>query len=289
MPQAFPVPAEGRDVYRNFVLPLNLDRDVWVKGVDFRPSALSVTHHALFFVDPTGTARQQEGPDGLPGFPGGMGSGAGFGARSGRLRALLGNGRDGRRGAESPVAGERRRAARGLGGWVPGAQPYLLPDDLVFFVPKGSDLIVSTHFHPSGTETEEASTVALYFADEAPSKAFTAIQLPPLFGVFAGIDIPAGADDFTISDSFVVRAFSTSAHAHYLGKTLTMTATSHDGTSRTLLGIGDWDLNWQGQYQFAGYVDLPAGTRLDVTITYDNSAANPRNPSVSPIRVGWGR
>ena len=293
MPEAFPVPAEGPDVYRNFVLPLNLDRDVWVKGVDFRPSARSVTHHAIFFLDDTGTARQQEGRDGLPGIAGGMGGGAGIGARRGGLRALFGRGQDGRQGAEQPDAGERRPAAGRLGGWVPGAQPTLLPNDLAFFVPKGSDLIVSTHFHPSGTKAEEASTVALYFAEEAPSKAFAAIQLPPLFGVFAGIDIPAGEGDFTISDSFVVpvavRAFSTSAHAHYLGKTLTLTATLPDGTSRTLLGIGDWDLNWQGQYQFEDYVDLPAGTRLDATITYDNSAANPRNPSASPTRVRWGR
>ena len=281
MPEAFPVPAEGRDVYRDFVLPLNLDRDVWVKGVDFRPSAPS-THHSLFFVDDTGTAREQEGRDDLPGFAGGMSS----------FRGLLGNGRGATPGAAADGAEGRRQAARSLGGWVPGDRAYLLPDDLAYFVPQGSDLILSTHFHPSGVETEEASTVALYFAESPPSKAFTAIQLPPLFGALAGIDIPAGDENYTISDSFVipvaVRAFGSGAHAHYLGRTMTMTATLPDGTNRTLLGIGDWDFNWQGQYQFADYVELPAGTRLDVTITYDNSAGNPRRPSESPIRVDWG-
>jgi hypothetical protein len=33
---------------------------------------------------------------------------------------------------------------------------------------------------------------------------------------------------------------------------------------------------------------LPAGTKLDVEITYDNSAENPRNPNNPPIRIKWG-
>ena len=33
---------------------------------------------------------------------------------------------------------------------------------------------------------------------------------------------------------------------------------------------------------------LPKGTRIDVTITYDNSADNPRNPHNPPQRVMWG-
>jgi len=33
---------------------------------------------------------------------------------------------------------------------------------------------------------------------------------------------------------------------------------------------------------------LPKGTRIDVRLTYDNSADNPRNPSVPPKRVSWG-
>jgi hypothetical protein len=266
MPKAFPVPASGHDVYRNFVLPLNLDHDVWVRGVDFRPSARGVTHHSLFFLDATGTARGRDGRDGLPGYNGGMGGGfrLGGGSASGTT----------------------------LGGWAPGAQPHLLPDGLAYFVPKGSDLILATHFHPSGTAAAEASTVGLYFAKQPPPKASVGTQLPPVFGLFAGIDIPAGDEHYAISDSFVipvpVRAFGVSAHAHYLGKTMTMTATLPGGVKKTLIGIDDWDFNWQEQYQFAHDVDLPAGTRLDVTITYDNSAGNRRNPSSPPHDVRWG-
>ena len=80
MPEPFEVPASGPDVFRNFVVPLNLDRDTWVRAVDFRPSARAVVHHSLFFLDATGAARARDAEDPAPGFPGGMG-GAGLSGR----------------------------------------------------------------------------------------------------------------------------------------------------------------------------------------------------------------
>jgi hypothetical protein len=182
--------------------------------------------------------------------------------------------------------------AGGLGGWALGGRALELPPGLAFFVAKGSDLVLSTHFHPSGKVEHEKSTVGLYFAQSPPTQAFTTIQLPPIFGVFEGIDIPADDGHYTIKDSFVlpidVRAFSVGAHAHYLGKQMRLTATLPDGTVKTLLRIDDWDFSWQERYRFAEFVPLPRGTRLDAEVIYDNTAANKRNPSRPPVRVTWG-
>ncbi len=57
---------------------------------------------------------------------------------------------------------------------------------------------------------------------------------------------------------------------------------------KTLLSIRDWDFAWQDRYFFKDKVTLPAGTRLDAEIHWDNSASNPRNPSNPPARVTWG-
>ena len=73
----------------------------------------------------------------------------------------------------------------GLGGWTAGARPRVLPHDLAYKLPKGADLLLSTHFHPSGKAEEEASTVALYFADKAPPQRFTGLQVPFGFGIVA--------------------------------------------------------------------------------------------------------
>ena len=274
MPEAYQVPAPGRDIYRNFVIPLNLDKDVWLKGVDFRPSDRASVHHSLFFVDATGEARRLDERDPGPGYSSGMGGAASLGAA----------GRGNARGGQSSTGG--------LGGWAPGAQPRMLPEDLAFFIPKGGDLILSTHFHPSGKPGSEASTVGLYLTDKEPSKPFAGIQLPPAFGLLAGINIPAGEANYTVTDSFVlpvdVKAFGAAPHAHYLAKTFRMTATLPTGEVKTILAISDWDFGWQEQYQYASYITLPKGTKLDVTITYDNSGANKRNPSNPPKRVTWG-
>lgn len=283
MAKPFHVPADGPDIYRNFVLPLNLPGDTYIRAIDFQPGTRSVVHHSLFFYDSTGSARAKDGLDGQPGFSGAMGAVLGGGGNRGSALSLFsGGGRA--RGALSPIGS--------LGGWAVGAQAVDLPDGLAYGVPKGADLILSTHFHPTGKAEDEQSTVGLYFAKRAPKKQFTGVQLPPLFGFFSGIDIPAGEKKYTIEDSFTLpvdtKAFGVAAHAHYLAREMTLTATLPDGKSMVLLSIPDWDFNWQDQYVYQRDVDLPKGTVLHSKLVYDNSTDNPRNPSNPPKRVKWG-
>jgi hypothetical protein len=301
MKDAYTVPAEGPDIYRNFVIPLGLETDRWVTALDFRPSARSVVHHSLFFFESTGRARKMDEEDPEPGFKGGMGA-------INRLRggrpgmATDKNSNDGER-KSSRGLGDRLNSAAddgkegappfgALGGWALGAQPRFLPEGLAFHLPAGADLILSTHFHPSGKAEQETSTVGIYFAKGPTTRRFTGIQLPPLFGALKNIDIPPGTKEYVIEDSFElpvdVEAFGISAHAHYLGKTFTSKAVLPSGETKTLLSIPDWDFAWQEQYQFANYVFLPKGTQIHSRITYDNSAENPRNPTLPPIRVRFG-
>lgn len=282
MSEGFSVPADGPDIYRNFALPMSLVEDKWIRAIEFRPGSRGVVHHSLFFFDATGSARKLDEEDPQPGYSGGMGGisrGLGGGLRRG--------GRLGQDGAAAPDA-----TSGTLGGWAVGAGARELPEGLSWFVPKGADFILSTHFHPSGKAEKEVSTVGIYFASKPPERRFSGVQLPPLFGFFEGIDIPAGAKEYKIEDSFVlpidVQAIGVSAHAHYLAKKMKMTATLPSGETKTMLSITDWDFSWQDQYQFERFVSLPTGTKLHVMITYDNSAENPRNPTNPPKKVMWG-
>lgn len=300
MKRPYTVPSDGPDIYRNFVIPLDLDSDKWVKAIDFRPSARGVVHHSLYFFESAGLARKMDEEDAESGFKGGMGAMA-------RLRGgppvLTSDGTDDEASSRRPrrAGGTGLLAAQGgsgsatfgpLGGWALGAQPHPLPEGLAYRLPARSDLILATHFHPSGKAEEEESTVGIYFAREPVTRRFTAVQLPPAFGALSGIDIPAGQSEYVIEDSFVlpvdVDAFGVGAHAHYLGKSMTLVAILPNGETKTLLSIPDWDFAWQEQYRFAEYVSLPKGTRLHSRITYDNSADNPRNPSNPPARVRFG-
>ena len=85
-----------------------------------------------------------------------------------------------------------------------------------------------------------------------------------------------------------MKVYSAGAHAHYLARQMNAVATLPDGSTRSLLWIKDWDFNWQDGYVYKQPFTLPKGTRIDATITYDNSAENPRNPISPPRRAVFG-
>jgi mono/diheme cytochrome c family protein len=264
MPVGFDVPASGPDVFRNFVIPTQLTEDKWVRGVEFRPGARKVVHHAIFAAVAGGSLAALDGADGRPGF-GGMSA-----------VGVVNNQQD----------------SRGLGGWAVGAQPMMFPHGLASRLQKGSDFLLQLHFHPTGKPETEKSLIGLYFTDTAPPKNLMTIGLPDLFGFGWGIDIPPGDKNYTITDSFTlpgdVKVFSAAAHAHYLARQMKVTATLPDGSTKPMIWINDWDFNWQDTYVYKEPFTLPKGTRLDATITYDNSADNPRNPLNPPRRALWG-
>ena len=258
MPAAFHVPADGPDIYRNIPVQLGLTEDKWITAMEMRPSARAVVHHVLYFADGSGRIHERPSQGTEPGFSG--------------MRAG---------GASIP-----------LGGWAVGGQPHFLPDGFAMPVPKGSDLVVQYHFHPTGKPEQEKSKIGFYFAKQAPDRLLTRIQMPPHYSLFSGLDIPAGDEDFVIRDTYTlpvaVDGVGVSAHAHYLATKLKMTATLPNGDVKTLLLINDWDFAWQDRYYFKDLVPLPAGTRLDAEIHWDNSADNPHNPSNPAIHVEWG-
>jgi hypothetical protein len=51
--------------------------------------------------------------------------------------------------------------------------------------------------------------------------------------------------------------------------------------------VPQYDFNWQHTYHFAEPVLAPAGTRIDLTLWWDNSADNPHNPNPNRT-VGFG-
>jgi hypothetical protein len=222
------------------------------------PSARTVVHHVLYFADANGRIHEKPQQGTEPGFSGMRAGGASI----------------------------------ALGGWALGAQPHFFPEGFAFRVPKGSDLVVQYHFHPTGKPEAEKSLIGFYFAKKPPERSLVRVQVPPHYSLFSGLDIPAGQKDFVIRDSYTlpvaVDGAGVSAHAHYLATQMKMTATLPGGEVKTLLWIKDWDFAWQDRYFFQQLVPLPAGTRLDAEIHWDNSADNPHNPSSPPLRVTWG-
>jgi len=265
MPKGYDVPAGGPDIYRNFVVPMGFKEERWLTAIEVRPSARAVLHHILFFLDETGEARQLDAKDGKPGF-----------------RKQLSGGENQLLGADTA----------GLGGWAVGGMPRHLPLDLARRIPKGADLVLQSHFHPSGKAETEQTVLGLHFAKQPPKRTMANLQMPPLFGVAAGLDIPAGEKAFQLKDSFelpvAAQAVMVGGHAHLLAKDMHLWVTRPGEERDSIFWIDAWDFDWQNHYAYREPVELPAGTKVEIEITYDNSSENPNNPANPPQRVRWG-
>ena len=256
MPQPYTLRADGPDDYRCFVIPLNLPEDAYVRAVDFRPSNPRIVHHSLFYLDSSGRARELEAAsEQKPGYP--RTGGPGF------------------------------IPSGGLGGWAPGAVPRFLPEGVGRPVRAGADLVIHTHFHPSGKVEREQSSLGLYLTKKPPEKLLVSIPHGQ-----NKIDIPAGEKHYVIDDTFTVPANVELAgiipHAHLLCRQIAVAAALPDGTPLPLISIKDWDWNWQEQYYYKHPLAIPRGTQVRMVFTYDNSSDNVHNPNNPPQRVRFG-
>jgi hypothetical protein len=227
----------------------------YVRAVEFRPSNRKVVHHAILGFDMTGKVREREGKDGSPGF--------------------------------TQVNFPAPILPGSLAFWVPGKDSRPLPEGASMRWPKGADLVLQLHVHPSGKPEVEQSTIGFYFTDEAPRR-----NLELLLIQNRDIDIPAGKNDFRVQASrelpVDVEVFGIFPHMHMIGKEVKVTARLPDGTETSLLRIDDWDFNWQGYYEYTKPVALPKGTQVLMECMHDNSASNPANPNQPPKRVVYG-
>ena len=258
MTEPFKIPAEGKDIYRYFVIPSGMVKRRDLVGIDFKPGNPAVVHHANFFVDYGGRGRALDAKDKAPGF------------------SVFGTG-----GFMNYDTGGA------FGAWAPGVEPYRLPEGLGMDFYPGGDIVIEIHYHLSGKATSDQSTIALYFADE-PVK--THVQ-----GLFLGtqdVAIPAGEKDYRRHIWMHVPADMTlidlSPHMHYIGKTAKVEATLPDGSKVPLVNVTDWDIRWQNVYIFRKPVKIPKGSRIDVWFSFDNSAENPANPFHPPKPMDWG-
>lgn len=257
--QPFALPADGPDVFRNFIFPTSLAAPRFVRAVEIRAGGKRLLHHANLIVDRVHSARRLEPKPG-----------AGFGGMDFDLQYNV---------FDPPGH---------FLFWKPGSAPYVEPDGFAWRLQPGDDLVLNAHLQPSGKPETIAPSIGLYFTDRPPTQFPVLIQLEH----DGAIDIPAGARDYLVSDDFHlpidVDVLAIYPHAHYLGKLLEAYATLPDGKRTWLIRIPDWDQNWQAVYRYTKPVFLPAGAVVSMRYRYDNSAANPRNPNHPPKRVKAG-
>ena len=259
-PEPFMLAAEGKDVFWNLVLPAPVTRTRYVRAMEILPGNKRVVHHANVLLDRSGLGRARDAAAPGPGFPG----------------------------MDLEIASNRFEPDSHFLFWKPSTPVVVEPTGLAWRLEPATDLIVNLHLQPSGKVEPIQPSIGLYFTDTPPVRTPMLLQLEH----DGALDIPADDAAFEVTDSLDlpvdVQVLAVYPHAHYLGKTFEAMARLPDGTSRWLIRIPNWDLNWQGVFQLAEPLWVPKGTVLSMRWVYDNTSGNVRNPSKPPTRVRGG-
>jgi peroxiredoxin len=259
--------ATGPDIFRCFVLPTGLKEDKFVVAYEVRPGNPRVVHHTLHFLDTKGRARKLDER---------------FRKREKKPNeADIGPGYNSRMGPGFfPPSGD-------VGGWAPGLRPHYLPEGVGYYLPKEADVVLQMHYHRTGRVEKDKTRLGLYFARKPADRPLQGIVIPGRM-----LYIPANADNYAVrGDAWLAQDsvfHVVTPHMHLLGRTIKVSMTPPGGKKTTLVEIKDWDYNWQETYYFKEPVKAPAGTKLTVEATYDNSARNPLNPNSPPKAVFVG-
>src|SRR5262245_3480892 len=139
LPDAYTLAAGGGDVFRNFVIPIPLDASRYVHGMEVRPGARGVVHHATILIDRTRASRRLDAADPQPGYSGMFSESA----RNPESHAL---------------------------GWTPGRTPVLEPPGVAWRLDPSSDLVIQLHMIPSGKPETVRPSVGLFFATAPPTR-----------------------------------------------------------------------------------------------------------------------
>ena len=249
----------GTEVFWNFIIPVPITATRWVRAMEVRPGNPKAFHHANVVVDRSGGSRRQEP---VPG--------------------------EGFEGMDLSFEEDTFDPDGHFLSWKPGSKPNEAPDGMAWRADPGMSLVLNVHLKPTGKPEEINPEIGLYFTDKPQT------QFPMLMQLEhdGALDIPAGEKDFVVTDELRcemdLKVMAVYPHAHYLGKVMEATATLPDGSTKWLVRIPNWDLNWQGVYRLKEPMLLPKGTLVSMKYHYDNSSDNPRNPSNPPRPVKAG-
>ena len=256
------------------MFPLNRAEDLRLRAIQFLPGNRKVVHHALIGHLPRETAeeavREHGGRDGFS-HPddraGGFQDSHGIGFRV------------------PPVRDDGQPRASFVSGFVPGVRATVAPADAAMVVPAGCDIAVQVHYVRTGKPEADSSRVGIWLDKRPSRKVMNMIYLSGDFAV-----VPPGVTDFRVRGSYTLPEdadfVGVVPHAHQLARRVELRA-HLPGAEQPLLvlRVPQWDYNWQSPYDLKQTLRFPAGTRFEAECSYDNSAANPRNPFDPPQNV----
>jgi hypothetical protein len=176
--------------------------------------------------------------------------------------------------------------------YLPGVQPAVYPHGIGGYKisKKGAFLIQNMHYGPSPVDTTDLSHINLYFSPVPPKRPMLEIQMGTLgeTAVEPEFVIPAN-EIVSFSTTYHVpqdiSILTINPHMHLLGTRFEAFAVTPSADTIPLIHIPRWDFRWQYFYTFKHMLKIPKGSIIKAFGTFDNTIANPHLPFGTPRTV----
>lgn len=274
----------GEDAYEHFTVETNLKEGIWVRAAEFRPGNRQVVHHAHVLIVQNDPAKMAAASTKN------MPSLSEFMEREGKLSRIR---------QDAPVVNDACAAdipnlpfltgfqEGAFASFLPGRPPDVFPEGTAKWVPPGAKLEFVIHYANIREKGQrDRSSIGLYLAPGPPKRVLRRMDLRNFF-----MQIPAGAPNHEVRRCYTFEKdkllLSFTPHFHYRGKDVRYEVVRPDGTRETLLYVPNYDFNWQLVYRLAKPVRIEKGSRMIVTVHYDNSPNNKGNPDPTKT-LRWG-
>jgi len=259
----FSVPGNNAENYIVYVIPLNNEDTLDVRGVGYIPGESGLTHHVRFMIDTTGLLRPDHGIS------------VGSDSEYGRLKVAL--------------------ADPFFYGWLPGNFMTDFGDDRLKYIPPHSDLILNVHYSPTPIAVEDHPKVVFRRGENTPkTKMVRTLTMDESNISNQPFYLPRDTMITFYSRSVMVpydiELVSVMPHMHLLGQFAKVFAITPNGDLIPLVHIPEWNFDWQFTYLFEKETILPKGSVIYGEFGYNNTLqnlSNPYNPT-KDIKYGWG-
>lgn len=251
-----PTFADGENDYRCFDLALGNTSRTYLTGFEALVDEPRTVHHVVLWRVSAGYTAPPSG-DGRPGF-----ACDGFGESNWGFVA----------------------------GWAPGGRPVTFPAGMGVPLAADTRFVIQMHYYASSAEAStlpDQSGYGLHLADDVET---------PIYEVTLGVEdfvVPAGDADHEETMSLPwawgdVGILAVFPHMHVLGSGFEVRVLRGGGGETCVVEMNGWDFHNQQAVVLDEPVIVRGGDVLEVACRWDNSAANPAQPSDPPVDVGFG-
>jgi hypothetical protein len=245
-------PTQSPDDYRCFLVDWPFTEDNYVTGYTVHPDNPALVHHVIAFIaDPETVELYQAADD----------------AEDGEGWTCFGG----------PGAGVDVSNVRWLGSWAPGGQRGDFPAGTGIPMKAGSKLVLQVHINTAVEEPAPALvSVDVSVENEVEQPALIQPWTNPSWVFGGAMGIPANTDGVThewgykLPAQYAFKVHSSSLHMHTRGTAARLWVERKDGSEECLLGIDDWDFDWQRSYDLLDPMVLEEGDTLNISCTWDN-------------------